>query len=97
MNKDEKKSAFAAVMSSRAAKFKADVDAGKYLLPEECGYKMPYFDQTVVLKKGDKVKGLPGTGYPEMVVTEVYKESNGVIKFTDGNRFYRQEDFERVS
>jgi len=89
----EKRATFSTVMNRGASKFKADSDAGVYLLPQERGAKWPHFDQTQVIKKGDKVEGLTGTGYGKMTVQEVCKESNGVIKFTDGKRFYRQQDF----
>jgi hypothetical protein len=99
MNNDQKKQAYSSLMQSRASKFKADVDSGKYLLPQELGEKAPYFNQSVEMQIGDTVKGKEGTGYPTIIVDQIEKDKcNGVVLIAGkGTRWYRQEDFEHVA
>ena len=57
MEQDEKKALFARIMQARAIKFKADIESGKYQIPN--GGEVPNQNQTITLKVGDKVEWRP--------------------------------------
>jgi len=89
------KETFNAVMRNRAAKFTADVKAGKYRIPP---VELHRGNQSRLFKDGDEVRYVLGYGPQDTLTIVNGANQNGYWSYALSNgRFARQDDLRRAT